>query len=241
MASVRKNQARLSRKQWQAFVDAIDAIRRKGAAKPTYDDFVDVHAKAMSDRFMGRWQVHTMTMPGGMLMRGRNFLAWHRWFLLEFEERLKQHDPTVTVPYWDWGSDPKIPPRINRPELLKRWRVRRDWTPSEMPDRAEARAVMRKDTFEVFQRRLETIHGFVHIAVGGTKGQMSGARSPADPIFWLHHANIDRLWDRWEHKHPGKRPKNSNEKLKPASMRGIEFGIKVSEILKASNLGYRYR
>jgi tyrosinase len=45
-----------------------------------------------------------------------------------------------------------------------------------------------------------TPHGMVHGAVGGQDppGLMSRfATAGLDPIFWLHHANIDRLWDVW--------------------------------------------
>jgi hypothetical protein len=40
-------------------------------------------------------------------------------------------------------------------------------------------------------------HNTVHAAIGGQNGNMGGPQSPLDPIFWLHHANIDRLWNRW--------------------------------------------
>jgi tyrosinase len=41
-------------------------------------------------------------------------------------------------------------------------------------------------------------HGTVHGLVGGVDGLMSRFETAAlDPIFWLHHANIDRLWDVW--------------------------------------------
>jgi tyrosinase-like protein len=41
-------------------------------------------------------------------------------------------------------------------------------------------------------------HGAVHIEVGGPRGLMSEFVTAAqDPIFWLHHANIDRLWEAW--------------------------------------------
>jgi tyrosinase len=40
-----------------------------------------------------------------------------------------------------------------------------------------------------------TPHGAVHIAVGGNMTQFATAGQ--DPIFWLHHSNIDRLWDVW--------------------------------------------
>ena len=29
---------------------------------------------------------------------------------------------------------------------------------------------------------------------------MTDMLSPVDPIFFLHHANMDRLWDVWERK-----------------------------------------
>jgi tyrosinase len=51
--------------------------------------------------------------------------------------------------------------------------------------------------------RLEqTPHNDVHVAVGGPGGLMSDPDTAAqDPIFWLHHANIDRLWWLWQKDH----------------------------------------
>ena len=41
-------------------------------------------------------------------------------------------------------------------------------------------------------------HGSMHVAVGGDFGWMSGFHTaPLDPIFWLHHCNLDRLWTVW--------------------------------------------
>jgi hypothetical protein len=37
-------------------------------------------------------------------------------------------------------------------------------------------------------------HNLVHDAVGGYMGDFFAG---VDPIFWLHHANVDRLWDVW--------------------------------------------
>lgn len=43
-----------------------------------------------------------------------------------------------------------------------------------------------------------TPHNVVHDAVGGNGGLMSDPdAAAADPIFWVHHANIDRLWFIW--------------------------------------------
>jgi hypothetical protein len=51
-------------------------------------------------------------------------------------------------------------------------------------------------------------HDSLHFAIGGvivdgqdnaTVGRMSSVKTAAfDPIFWIHHANIDRLWGDWD-------------------------------------------
>jgi tyrosinase len=47
--------------------------------------------------------------------------------------------------------------------------------------------------------RLESVpHNQVHGALGGPGGFMSlFSTAPLDPMFWLHHCNIDRLWEVW--------------------------------------------
>jgi Common central domain of tyrosinase/Polyphenol oxidase middle domain len=41
-------------------------------------------------------------------------------------------------------------------------------------------------------------HNIVHVLVGGNNGFMIDPNLAArDPVFWLHHANIDRLWNVW--------------------------------------------
>jgi tyrosinase len=72
------------------------------------------------------------------------------------------------------------------------------------------------DTQPSFRNRLEgwygqgALHLQVHLWVaGGTDrnnftdaGTMRWATSPDDPIFWLHHANIDRIWANWQRRYP---------------------------------------
>ena len=50
-----------------------------------------------------------------------------------------------------------------------------------------------------FRIQLEIpLHNLVHRWVGGNMVDMS---SPNDPVFWLHHCNIDRLWAEWQARH----------------------------------------
>jgi hypothetical protein len=59
------------------------------------------------------------------------------------------------------------------------------------------------DTFQ------DTPHGAVHVDVGGASGWMTSILTSAqDPIFYLHHANCDRLWQVWRANYGGSDPVN---------------------------------
>ncbi|HEY7405702.1 MAG TPA: tyrosinase family protein [Candidatus Angelobacter sp.] len=62
-------------------------------------------------------------------------------------------------------------------------------------------------------------HGSMHDAVGGDDGWMGSFETAAlDPIFWCHHANIDRLWEVWLRSDP----RHTNPTL-AAWLSSIEF------------------
>ena len=229
----RKNQAAFTPAEWTAFLNAVDAIQSTAGTAPRYRDFVRVHVAAMSPVGMN-WGVHSMPWMG---MQGPNFLAWHRYYLLLFERRLQRVDPSVNVPYWDWLTHPTIPQPLTSPARLNRWGVTRRWNPNELPNAADVAAVNARRDFLSFQTRLENIHGDVHIAVGGT---MNSSSSPADPIFWLHHANVDRLWAVWQAGPNGANPPNPNEVLRPSSGFAIRFGVRVSAVRDIAALNYSY-
>lgn len=43
------------------------------------------------------------------------------------------------------------------------------------------------------------MHNNVHVWVGG---DMLRSTSPNDPVFFLHHCNVDRVWAAWQERHP---------------------------------------
>lgn len=43
------------------------------------------------------------------------------------------------------------------------------------------------------------LHNLVHRWVGGS---MTDGTSPNDPVFFLHHCNVDRIWALWQSKYP---------------------------------------
>ena len=81
------------------------------------------------------------------------------------------------------------------------------------------------------------MHNRVHNWVGGSMLTMS---SPNDPVFWLLHANLDRLWAEWEAAYGFDYPEvgaaagqNLHDAMSP-------FGATPADALDHHALGYRY-
>ncbi|WP_435260608.1 tyrosinase MelC2 [Streptomyces sp. 1222.5] len=84
---------------------------------------------------------------------------------------------------------------------------------TELPTRDEVDEVLATPTYdappwnsesESFRNYVEgwqgpNLHNRVHVWVGG---QMLSGASPNDPVFWLHHCFIDKLWADWQEQHP---------------------------------------
>lgn len=237
LTKVRKNQRDLTETEWQSLIAAINAIATPSAQSPRYRDFVALHVKAMDDPTGMTWGAHSM--PG--MGPGRNFLVWHRELLAKFEARLQLVNPTVVLPYWDWTVDQQIPAPLTDPALVAAWGIRRAAHLTEpLPTPAELRGVrnlgVTPPSFATFQSAVEGgPHNRVHRCIGGT---MASSSSPADPVFWLHHAMCDKIWADWQDQHSTSeyRPGNTNEQLKE----GPIITRKVVEVLSTRDLGYVY-
>ena len=94
--------------------------------------------------------------------------------------------------------------------------LQRDLGGGQLPRRSEVRTIIRDQTaYDVSPfnsssprglRNLiegwigpERIHNSVHVWVGG---DMSLSSSPNDPVFFLHHCNVDRIWAAWQERNP---------------------------------------
>ncbi len=84
-----------------------------------------------------------------------------------------------------------------------------------------------------FSRQLQNIHDAVHGWVGGQMGVI--ATAAFDPIFWAHHAMIDRVWYLWQLRHGATNipPNYAGKGLAP-------FGMTVAQVLDLHALGYDY-
>jgi len=127
------------------------------------------------------------------------FLAWHRAYLYRMEQVLQSHVPGVTIPYWDWAHNPTLPSWL----LLPAGVTRGPDTSRTPPTQSDIDTnVLPVADYVTFTHNLEGYHNTMHMYAGGNKMPYP-AVSPQDPLFWLHHANIDRIWDQWQKAHPG--------------------------------------
>ena len=82
--------------------------------------------------------------------------------------------------------------------------------PASLPNEPAVLAALEMAAFSQFRPALEGgtdlpaghngMHNGVHGWVGGDMGAMT---SPNDPIFFMHHAQVDRIWSIWQRKHAG--------------------------------------
>ncbi len=90
----------------------------------------------------------------------------------------------------------------------------------------------------------DNIHGIVGSERNGEAGLMASSLSALDPIFWLHHCNIDRIWAVWN-QGGGRNTTNdlwlnmtfANHFLRPD---GQSYSSTVRNLQEILPLGYRY-
>jgi tyrosinase len=92
---------------------------------------------------------------------------------------------------------------------------------------------------------LETLpHNQIHLYLGGSMAD--NCKASQDPIFWLHHAQIDRLWETWLNLSPDRQnPTNEKEWMIQNytffDENGARKNIRVVDVLYTEEqLNYRY-
>ncbi len=137
------------------------------------------------------------------------FWAWHRMYLYWWERIVRKYsgDPNWVLPYWNWTAEPHLPApfRVVGSHLYTSQRdPNMNSGAGSLPATDTAYALPLSSDFSNLdyysaQSAVESSpHNVIHGDVGGATGWMSYVTMAAmDPIFYLHHANIDRLWDLW--------------------------------------------
>lgn len=200
------------------------------------------------------------------------FLPWHRAYILSFERIVRELSGKrdFALPYWNWTADRQFPAafaagdRSSNPLFHPRPGVARLRLGEDMVGQSVISRILNSPDFEAFgstrprgqnsaaaswQRRPGAKtefefnpHDGIHQAIGGDMSVVE--ISARDPIFFLHHANVDRLWTAWNRRGNPNSPEpiwrdfafNRNF-INPD---GSPFNTGVGALGAPDALGYRY-
>ncbi len=189
------------------------------------------------------------------------FLPWHRMYLFFFERIIQKvsGNSNFALPYWDYtNTSSRLPPPFINPgntsnPLFRQ--SRRSSVNAGNPIDAGSPGLLnlnalRQCTYSPvgsaipgFNMDLDlNLHGRVHVRVGNDLGMGQIPWAANDPIFYLHHCNIDRLWASWNS--AGRRNPNTTSWLNKTFVFADENGVrvvgKVSDFRDIASLRYRY-
>ena len=191
--------------------------------------------------------------------RGQDyFLPWHRMYLRCFEEIVRDVTKRAdfTLPYWDYtdAAHRGLPEEFRRKDDPA-------WKSLYRPDRngfanvgspidqsgmsidleaMTARYYSDTSSEAGFANNIDgLLHGAVHVSVGNAKGMGRVPWAANDPIFWLHHCNIDRIWASWVKLGGGDPPASTlNEAFNFVDGQGKATQLKVSDVVSVSTVNY---
>ena len=192
------------------------------------------------------------------------FLPWHRMFVYFFERIVRKAcgDQTFTLPYWDYTDAAQraipspfyTPPNSGNPLYsANRNPGINTGTPIDQgifPSPINTNlGVMVEGSYSPvsnhggFNMDLDQgLHGQVHVLVGNGNGMGQIPWAANDPIFWLHHCNIDRLWASWD-RCAGANPTSSswlNQMFTFADENGTRVSATVQDFNAITQLNYTY-
>ena len=199
---IRKNANTLTAGERDRFIAAFAQLNNQGLGR--FSDFRDMHTNVSSPQAHGA--------PG--------FLPWHRAYLLDLERELQAIDPSVALHYWRFDraspniftrdflgvSDPVGAVEFSAGNPLQFWVTdgvqgitRRPFfnTAAAPPGlRTEAQTIALGTTYPNFRIMEGNPHGSAHTSFGGSISSIGTAAR--DPLFFLLHCNVDRLWAKWQ-------------------------------------------
>ncbi|MFL6592121.1 MAG: tyrosinase family protein [Luteimonas sp.] len=151
-----------------------------------------------------------------------NFMPWHRMALMFLENIIRQVSgvPDFAMPYWNYTSnDPAqravLPAQFRMPldpiygSLYRPDRTKLANTgqsiqlkqPTDVMDLTKAMSTTSYSNVGKvlgFCRAIDSgVHGSIHALVGNGKNMGKVPFAARDPLFWVHHSNVDRMWASW--------------------------------------------
>jgi tyrosinase len=190
----------------------------------------------------------------------RFFLPWHRMYVYFLERivRAASGNPNFTLPYWDYltPSQRALPGPFWNSTVSALYRPSRNaGSNAGSPiDQGQPAGTINQDCMSEtdylptpgklgFCSAINgSPHGIVHSLVGNSIGMGNVPWAANDPIFWLHHCNIDRMWaswNAWGRTNPSD-PSWLHQQFVFADENCNRVLVTVSDFASIANLGYRY-
>lgn len=189
---------------------------------------------------------------GQQSQQAPNFFLWHRMYLYHFEKVLQwaAQDPTLRLPYWNY-TDPaqeRVPAEFRATSSVlyddKRNPDINAGTKQLNPQSTNIDTVLKISNYLDYEFKIERgIHGYVHCTVGPTCPVAHMGDVPVagnDPVFYTHHANIDRMFSCWEAKYGFPSGSWSTQQYSFPDQNGNMVTAPVSDFLDTTKLGYVY-
>ncbi|HSR65726.1 MAG TPA: tyrosinase family protein [Xanthomonadaceae bacterium] len=195
------------------------------------------------------------------------FLPWHRMFVYYFERvvRYVSGRSDFTLPYWDYTSDDLakrgiLPPHFRMPDdpvfgslYIKNRKAAANAgqpiqqnQPTDVMDISDTMAkanYMTSGGVTGFCRSVDSgIHSRIHVLVGTSTDMGKIPYAGNDPLFWVHHSNIDRIWASWTH-NGGVNPVTATWAKKQFVMvdaGGVRVQAPLNQYMDEAALGYGY-
>lgn len=181
-----------------------------------------------------------------------NFFGWHRMYLYYFERVLRwaAGDDTLRLPYWDY-TDPNqvaLPAEFqDTTSTLYDSRRSPDMNTGAStldPNTTNVDTLLGQPDYFSFESQIEEgIHGYVHCTVGPTCPVAHMGDVPVagnDPVFYSHHANIDRLWACWQNQQAVPAGAWQDQQFSFVDETGTMQTQPVKNFLDSTALGYVY-
>lgn len=211
----RRDLTALTDTQRTVLVNALLSLKTQGK----YDKYPDQH-----DTYFGNAHGNPAFYP------------WHRRFLSNLEKEPQSIDPDIALPYWDWRNDQSTTALpwtsgfmggtgdpVSGP--FNPWGIRRALgASSSLPTADDVTDDQILAPYSSHWSPAEGTHGPPHNWVGSN---MSGTRSPEDPIFFLHHCFVDKWWSDWQNSHPTETPYQGSGSSSPTPADASRVGVAV--------------
>lgn len=249
----RKEVRNLSDQEWNDFVKGVKAMQA-GRGPNTWDRYAKMHVDNQA------------TVHGNSF-----FFPWHRYYLRQLELEIQKTSPSIMLPYWDWAYDsqaPELSPVFSNTRFGKNGEngclrsgsfantqvyypnphcLNRQWDGGNRISALYSTDVINRvgtsaaNNYDTLRRSIEmNPHGAVHVNIGG---DMANMWSPNDPIFYVHHAFVDKIWAMWQAKGAGSAYNGVGLNNRPATLNDelpSYPGVKVSLTMDTKNLCFYY-